>query len=301
MGVYDRDYYRNDPPPTAGLFGGVAPVCKWLIAINIVVFVLQLLTLQAPGGGVTGWLELSRDGVFDHWEIWRLVTNAFCHSPVQTMPTHILFNMVGLWIFGNHVEPIYGQREFLRFYLTAAVLSSLGYLGLQYLAGRSTPMLGASGAVMGVMMVCALYYPSMRISLFVVTLELRWLVVLYVIYDTFPILLELGSGLAFGNVAHAAHLSGLIYGFLYMRYDLRYSRLFGGWNWPLMKRRVQNSMARKSERVRLYEPPEEPVAPADLGRRVDEILAKISAQGEPSLTDEEREILKEASRRYKKR
>jgi membrane associated rhomboid family serine protease len=299
MGVYDRDYYRNDPPPAAGLLGGVAPVTKWLIAINVVVFVAQLLTLGSPGGGVTEWLMLSREAVVRHWEIWRLVTNAFCHAPGG--PTHILFNMLGLWIFGNQIEPIYGQREFLRFYLTAAVLSSLGYLGLQALLGSSNPMYGASGAVMGVMMVCAMYYPSMRISLFVITLELRWLVVLYVIYDTFPILLQLGGGRDFSNVAHAAHLSGLVYGFLYMRYDLRYSRLLGGWNWQHARRRFANTMTRKSERVRLYEPPEEPVAPADLSRRVDDILAKITAHGEPSLTDEEREILKEASRRYKKR
>jgi membrane associated rhomboid family serine protease len=298
MGVYDRDYYRNDPPG-GGVLGGVAPVCKWLIAINIVVFVLQLMTLDSPGGGVTGWLLFSTTGV-KRWEVWRLVTYAFCHDPDS--PTHILFNMLGLWIFGSQVEPIYGQREFLRFYLSGAVVSSLGNLALQLFLGRPGYMVGASGAVMAVMMLCAMYYPSMKINvMFVLPIELRWLVVMYIIYDMFPLLRQLGGAGALDQVAHAAHLGGLAYGFLYKRFDLRYSRLMAGWSWPRWKRLVKTTTRRKPESVRLYEPPEEHAPTPDLKVQVDEILAKISAQGEASLTESEREILKEASRRFKKR
>src|SRR5262245_36126775 len=112
MGLYDRDYYRNEPP-RGGVLGGVAPVCKWLIAVNVVVFVAQLTTDNPMTGlgGVTEWLALSWDGVIRHFEIWRLLTCAFCHATGS--PMHILFNMLGLWIFGSQMEPIYGQREFL--------------------------------------------------------------------------------------------------------------------------------------------------------------------------------------------
>src|SRR5262245_54620697 len=183
MGVYDRDYYRNDPP-RGGVLGGVAPVCKWLIAINIVVFILQILTLGSPGGGVTRWLEYSTPDVL-HGELWRLLTYAFCHDPDSR--THLLFNMLGLWIFGAQIEPIYGPREFLRFYLTGALISSLGFLAVQVVVGRGGTMVGASGAVMAVTMLCALYYPSMKILvMFVLPVELRWLVVIYVIYDMYP-------------------------------------------------------------------------------------------------------------------
>jgi|SRR5579872_4937098 len=299
MGVYDRDYYRNDPPG-GGILGGVAPVCKWLIAINVAVFVVQLLTddPQTDRGGITEWLWLRPSDVIGRFEVWRLFTNAFCHSHDIW---HILLNMIGLWLFGSQIEPIYGQREFLRFYLTAAVLSALGYLGFAVWSGHDNQMLGASGAVMAVMMVCALYYPSMRISIFVITLELRWLVVLYVIFDIYPVLLELGGGRVRDGVAHAAHLGGLLYGFLYKKFDLRYSRLMGGWSWPRLRRAVRTASTGKSKKVRLYEPEEDVSPTADLNRRVDEILAKISAQGEASLTDSERETLKEAGRRYKNR
>jgi len=299
MGVYDRDYYRNDPPGR-GILGGVAPVCKWLIVINVAVFVLQMLTLDSPSGGVSEWFILSPDRVVNHWELWRLVTYAFCHAPDSLM--HLAGNMWFLWMMGSQIEPIYGQREFLRFYLTAALVAGLGFLGFELMIGRNVSSLGASGAVMAVTMVCAMYYPSMKILfMFVIPVELRWLVPMYVAFDMYPILVELGGARALDHVAHSAHLAGLAYGFLYKRYDLRYSRLLGEWNWPRLRRLVKTTTKRKPENVRLYQPPETGVPTPDLKLRVDEILAKISAQGESSLTDNEREILKEASRRYKNR
>ena len=301
MGVYDRDYYRNDPP-RGQFLGGVAPICKWLIAINVAVFALQLLTDDPENGrrGISEWLLLSPSDVVQRFEVWRLLTYAFCHSTSDIW--HILGNMFFLWLCGSQVEPIYGPREFLRFYLTAAILSGLGYLGFELVTGRDSPSLGASGAVLAVAMLCAMYYPTMKILvMFVIPLEMRWLVAIYVVYDTFPVLSALGGRHALDNVAHAAHLSGLVYGYLYKRFDLRYSRLPASWNWPKLKRAVRTATIRKPENVRLYTPPQEAQPTPDLKLRVDEILAKISAQGESSLTDSERELLKEASRRFKKR
>jgi membrane associated rhomboid family serine protease len=306
MGVYDRDYYRNDPPG-GRMLGGVAPACKWLIAINVAVFVLQLMTDDPKTGlgGATAWLELSAIRVVDHWEVWRLVTSAFCHDPKDIW--HIIFNMFGLWIFGSQVEAIYGEREFLRFYLTAALISSIGFLGFELVVNhfalhRIPHELGASGAVMAVMMLCAMYYPTMKmLIMFIIPIELRWLVLIFVVYDLYPLLRELGGAGAFDQVAHATHLAGLLYGFLYKRFDLRYGRLLAGWSWPRVKRVVRTATARQPENVRLYNPPQEAVPTPDLKLRVDEILAKISQQGESSLTESEREILKEASKRFKKR
>ena len=305
MGVYDRDYYRNDPSG-GRLMGGVAPVCKWLIAINAAVFVLQLMTddPQTGQGGVTAWFELSADRVINHWEIWRFVTAAFCHDTGDFK--HIIFNMLGLWIFGSQVESIYGEREFTRFYLAAALISSLVFLGFELVVNqfslRGIPdEIGASGAVMAVMMLCALYFPTLKmLIMFVVPIELRWLVAIFVVYDLWPVLSELRGGMNLDGVAHAAHLGGLLYGYLYKRFDLRFSRLLSGWSWPKMKRMVRTATTRRPENVRLYSPPQETVPTSDLKLRVDEILAKISAQGESSLTDSEREVLKEASRRFKK-
>ncbi len=298
MGVYDRDYYRNDPPG-GRLLGGVAPICQCLIAINVVVFILQMLTLDSADGGVTGWLLLSSDRVLRDWEVWRLVTYAFCHAKD---PMHIIANMWFLWMVGAHVEPIYGPREFLRFYLTGALVSALGFMAFEQFIGRSGFLLGASGAVMGVAMLCAMYYPSMKILfMFIIPIEMRWLVPMYIAFDMLPVLQQLGGAEATDNVAHIAHLSGLAYGFLYKHFDLRYSRLAAGWSWTRLKRLIKATTTRRPNDVRIYEPPDERVPTPDLKHRVDEILEKISAQGESSLSDTERDILKEASRRYKNR
>jgi membrane associated rhomboid family serine protease len=299
MGVYDRDYYRTNPPG-GGVLGGIAPVCKWLIAINVIVFILQKLTDESPSGGVTAWFLLSSDRVLGHWELWRLLTYAFCHDPGSLW--HLVINMWFLWIMGSQIEPIYGQVEFLRFYLTAAVIAGLGFLGFGAVTGGHAASYGASGAVMAVTMLCAMYYPSMKILfMFVIPIELRWLVPLYIAIDMFPMLQELGGAHPLDNVAHSAHLAGLAYGFLYKKYDLRYTRLLPAWNWPSLKRLVKSTTARRPEHVRIYRPPETSAPTPDLKIRVDEILSKISAEGEASLTADEREILKEASRRYKNR
>jgi membrane associated rhomboid family serine protease len=299
MGLYDREYYRTEPQG-GGLMGGVAPVCKWLIAINAGVFVLQVLTLNSPHGGATGWFALDPRSVVEGWEFWRLLTYAFTHDPDN--PFHVLFNMWFLWMCGSQIEPIYGPREFLRFYLAASVFTGLCHLAFAFVVHSLAPCIGASGAVLAVTMICAMYYPTQKVLLlFVIPVEMRWLVVLCAIFDAYPLLRELGGAGMRDQVAHAAHLGGLFYGFVYKWYDLRWSRILPAVAWPRIRQVVRNRTSGRSSKVRLYEPPDERRNQADLERRVDEILAKISAEGEASLTEAERQVLKEASRRYKKR
>ncbi len=299
MGLYDREYYRNDPRP-GGLMGGVGQACKWLIAINAAVFVLQLLTREGRGWGVTEWLMLDPVEVLRHWQLWRILTCAFCHDPDSLW--HLLFNMLFLWMCGSQVEAIYGMREFVRFYLAAAIFSGLCFLLFAFAFARPAPMLGASGAVMAVTVVCAMYYPTQKVLFFfVIPIELRWLVILSAIFDVYPLLREMGGAQEDDRVAHVAHLGGLVYGFLYKRFDLRFSRLLPELRWPRFRQLVRNRTSGRSSNVKLYQPPDDARAQADLERQVDAILAKITSEGEGSLTDAERAVLKEASRRYKRR
>src|SRR5689334_25323067 len=107
MGIYDREYYRRESPS----FLDRGQVCKWLIGINIVCFILQLVTRphgfpQAGGTDpITDWFVLDVDAVL-HGQVWRLLTYAFLHDPQGLY--HILFNMLFLWWFGSDVEDIYG-------------------------------------------------------------------------------------------------------------------------------------------------------------------------------------------------
>lgn len=243
---------------------------------------------------VQDWLELDTSKVMSG-QIWRLVTCAFCHD--RTGIFHILFNMLFLWWFGPSMESMFGSREFVWFYLTAAVAASLAYVGLDLVTGDPRPAIGASGAVMAVTSLYALYYPSHRIFVFyIMPVEVRWLVIFYAITSLHPILLALSDPdyLVYDNVAHAAHLGGLVFGYLYGKRHWQLSELpkYFGIGIALSGRRPSTGGGRSSI------PISRDVAKA---ARVDEILQKIHESGEESLTDEERHFLATESDRIKKR
>ncbi len=126
--------------------------------------------------------------------------------------------MLFFYWFGSTLEVMYGSREFLLFYLSAALTASLAFVGLDLITGGAAPMIGASGAVMGVTMLFAIHYPRHVIYvMLIIPIEVRWLVCLYVIFDLHPVLLALAGDRQFTGVAHAAHLGGLAFGFLYWK------------------------------------------------------------------------------------
>ncbi len=120
MGIYDREYYSNDPPR------GLAP--SWnqrsaianIIIINVVLYVLDMI-LSKPGslfgGPIMSTMTLAADDLFQPWMWWRFLSYGFAHSPLSI--GHIFWNMLGLWMLGRAVEELYGRAEFVRIYLYA--------------------------------------------------------------------------------------------------------------------------------------------------------------------------------------
>jgi len=241
---------------------------------------------------VQEWFELDPEKTVKQGQVWRLVTCAFCHA--RHMLWHILLNMLFLYWFGTRLEAMYGSREFLLFYLTAAVCSSAAYLALAFYTDSTAPAIGASGAVMGVMMLYTIFYPQETFLLFfVIPVPLWALLGVYVLFDLHPVLLALSGDKLFTTVAHAGHLGGLLFGFLYWRLGLR---LEAPLDW--ISRRPGRPVVRKAR------PRPEPASPPPVQRdalddQVDEVLRKISEQGKESLTDEERDVLVRASAKYR--
>lgn len=228
------------------------------------------------------------------WQlVWRIVTYGFCHGNFQ----HILFNMLVLFFFGRNIEPIYGSKEFLLFFLGGVVVAGIGHLLLQSVMGQNIAAVGASGGVMAVVFLTAMIFPREKVLLmFVIPIELRFLAIGYAVFDLLGVF-NPGSG-----VAHAAHLFGAAFGVAYKYYDWR---ILGFWT-SLRGRFRSFKRTRRGKNVRLYEPEEpaaveQPTPRTDLSHRVDELLEKISREGEASLTDSEREDLAEASRRLRER
>lgn len=239
------------------------------------------------------WFELDTGKVVRAGQIWRLLTHAFCHD--RRFIFHILVNMLCLYWFGGTLEMMYGSREFLLFYLTAAVVAALTFVGLDLYTGSTGPGIGASGAVLAVMMLYTMHFPCETICFcWFFPLEMRWLMLFYVIWDLHPVLLALSGDQFFTGVAHSAHLGGLALGFLYAKYEWRLADLVGrcpglGWEgkqWLSALAVSQARGARKSD--------------PELGR-VDQLLQKISQSGQDSLTDDERVFLREAGDRIKNR
>lgn len=250
---------------------------------------------------VQEWLELDTQKVIQG-QLWRLLTHAFCHD--RLMLLHIVFNMLLLYWFGSTLESMYGPREFLLFYLTAAVVAALAFVGLDLYTGSSIPAIGASGAVMAVMMLYTMHYPRETICIFwFFPIEMRWIMAFYLIWDLHPVLLALSGDQYFTGVAHAAHLGGLVFGFLYAKSQWRLE--------PLVDRipffRGQGLYRpRQRPRLRVVTVPveesnvEQPNPDLE-SLRVDELLQKIFESGEASLTEEERNYLRQASERIKNR
>jgi membrane associated rhomboid family serine protease len=314
MGIYDRDYYRREGPSYLGSFTDRGKVCKSLILINIAVFVIQLMTRHQPSyemseagpivdpglGQFTEFFLLDAPKIL-HGQIWRLITHAFLHSATTPFFSHIIFNMLFLWWFGSDVEDLYGPREFLTFYLTAAVIGGLAFVVANQ-AGltAATQALGASGAVTAVLVLCAIHYPT-RIIYFSFLIPIPiWLFVLFeVAQDTFILVGQFNTG-----VGVSAHLGGAAFAFAYYKFHWHLSDFW------LKFKNLQRPRSRPRLRVYREEEVREPVAVTvppsaevdeQLEAKLDAILEKVARSGQDSLTDSERQLLLRASEVYKKK
>lgn len=278
MGLDDRTYFRGDEPRAAWL-GNRSMVIN-LILVNAAVFAAQLLI----GKEFTSTFSLQSNFFQEPWHLWQLLTYGFLHDPDKIM--HILFNMFFLWMFGTDLEQIYGRTEFLRFYLATIVMAGLVWAGVEATqGGQGSPMVGASGGIMGLMILFVLHFPRRMFYLWgIIPLPAWALGGLFVLGDL------MGVARTGDNVAHVAHLSGVAFGFVYYRTGLNLGRL--------VPRRLSASMFRLRPKLRIHDPEQ---AARELNQQVDAILEKISQQGEASLTKKERRTLEEASRRYQRR
>lgn len=252
-----------------------------LIIANAAMFLLQ----QAMPFGVDQLLALH--GSAPWLRPWTFVTYMFLHGDFS----HIFWNMLGLYFFGPILEARLGPVNFLRLYLISGVVGGICWLIFSALpVGGMGGLIGASGAVFGVQLGFAYFWPRQPIHIWgIIPVEARWLVLIMTIFSLW---MGVQGG---GNVAHFAHLGGFLGGFLYLRW------LEGHQQAPLREWRKKQSVA----------PPREPVTKSverwskikrddlhEVNRaELDRILDKISASGVASLTPSEREFLDRFSAR----
>ena len=198
---------RYGPQTLAYSFGPgpISPAVKWIIWANIAMFVA---TLAFPV--LIDYLGLSPEQIVERAWLWQPVTYMFMHGDAM----HILFNMLGIWMFGVELERLWGTRFFLRYYAVTGVGAAATTIAVAFLPWAfaasvyESVTVGASGALYGILLAFAKYYPNRPILMFFL---------FPVPAKYFVMIIGALSFLTGGRgIAHAAHLGGLLFGFLYL-------------------------------------------------------------------------------------
>jgi membrane associated rhomboid family serine protease len=297
-------YYRP-----LGRFSVFPPVIKNLLIINAAVFLVQMLASNLMFNGrplgylLNVWFALNPLGADFNFQVWQLITYQFMHGGFG----HIFFNMFALWRFGMEIENNWGSKKFLTFYLLCGVVAGLFQLFLTPLLGAGAAItIGASGAVYGVLISFALMFPDRPIYLyFLLPIKAKYLVGFLIILE-FLLVDSAGS-----NVAHLAHLGGALAGFLFIMFDSSIDvPLKRSLNISSGYRSNQNFQNRFSGFADKYKQKSQNIEDAkyyDLNKKkdsdevtqeeIDRILDKISASGYQNLSEREKRILFEASKK----
>lgn len=298
MGFSDRSYNRAPSGPSRRWAPSLTPWVKRLLVVNFGVWLVGALGLLAPGFG--------RLTAFDPSSLvthpWTPLTYMFVHGGFW----HVAFNMIGVFFFGPPLERLWGGRDFIRFYLVCGLGAALASILLWPLIGPHS-VVGASGAVFGLLLAFGLRWPDQPIYLYgLLPIKAKWFVTglaLLSLASTYRVALA-GRG---DGVAHWTHLGGLVTAYLYLKYR-ETGRLLPK-RFSMMRRRgwkVSSGGDRGGAEAtsRRRWPASGPESGTDKSGtesadRVDRILEKIRASGLESLSREEKRVLDEMSRRYR--
>jgi membrane associated rhomboid family serine protease len=191
--------------------GPVTPAIKAIIIVNVVVFVATWVAQQP----INDWFGITPSQVIRSQWIWQPVTYMFVHVG----PFHILFNMLTLWMFGVELERMWGTPYFVKFYFVCGVGAALAQVVLSLIplpifAGLyGATVVGASGAIYGILAAFALYFPNRPIVMFFIfPVPAK-----YAVMIMGAIALYASASTSSSGTAHLTHLGGLAFGYLYLR------------------------------------------------------------------------------------
>jgi membrane associated rhomboid family serine protease len=217
--------YRQSERSGGFSFGGsLSTMVRLLIAWNTIFFLIPLIARRFVPGldqAIVFYLGLIPEQVIGRGWVWQLVSYMFLHGSFF----HILLNMLALWMFGSELEYLWGSKRFLQYYFITGI--GAGLTNTLFQPHSLAPIIGASGAIYGLLLAYGMYFPDRRIYLyFLFPIPAKYFVIIF-------------GGLEFleafnrshDGVAHLAHLGGLAFGFLYLK----------AWKWGWFRRRRRGS------------------------------------------------------------
>lgn len=267
-------------------------VIRTIIAISVVVFILQVIVGSIEVGGVRlnqyiiDYLAFDPNLFTALTQPWRFITYMFLHGG----GFHLLFNMLWLWWMGRSVEETIGPRSFTVLFLGSGIGGAFFHIALSFLYGTSY-VIGASGAVFGVMVAFAYMFPRVPIMLiFLPPIEARFVVAGLIALDV----LFIGSG---DNVARLVHLGGAGVGYLLIKAHYQGKDL-SAYIRPIERLWKEKPKQKKRQRNKnMYSVSDVEIVDETNQSELDEILEKISKKGYDGLTQEEKKKLFELSKK----
>tara|TARA_B110000438_G_scaffold302584_1_gene360720 strand:+ start:1350 stop:2177 length:828 start_codon:yes stop_codon:yes gene_type:complete len=243
---------------------------KILVSINFIIFILQTVSssesLFFPLFGLVPKL------VWSELMLWQPLTYMFLHGGVW----HVLINMFVLWMFGSELERLWGKNRFLKFYFFTGIGAGLATMIFSF--NSITPIVGASGAVYGILLAYGLIYPNRKIYLYgIIPIKSIWFVI------AVGLLAFISSINNNSNVSHFTHLAGMIVGYLILKNPFHFKDIWFSIQKKSIERKLKRERREESERK---------VIEIDLNI----ILDKINREGYESLTKKEQNQLYKSSK-----
>ena len=264
-----RFQFQSDPGQFSYKPALFTDAIKILVSVNFGIFLLQ--TVAKTEGLFFPLFGLVPKLVWSEFMIWQPFTYLFFHGGIW----HVLINMFVLWMFGSELERIWGKGHFLKFYFVTGV--GAGLVTMIFGLNSMTPIVGASGAVYGVLLAYGLTYPNRTVYLYgIIPIKSLWFVI------GIGVIAFMSSFDNVSQISHLTHLSGMMIGYLMLKRPVRLNDLW----FTIRKRTLEYKIKHEEKKVSQHQAIE---------REIDRILDKINREGFDSLTEEEHDRLYKGS------
>jgi len=264
-----RFQFQSDPGQFSYKPALFTDAIKILVSVNFGIFLLQ--TVARTEGLFFPLFGLVPKLVWSEFMIWQPFTYLFFHGGIW----HVLINMFVLWMFGSELERLWGKKHFLKFYFVTGV--GAGLVTMIFGLNSMTPIVGASGAVYGVLLAYGLTYPNRTVYLYgIIPIKSLWFVI------GIGVIAFMSSFDNVSQISHLTHLSGMMIGYLMLKRPVRFNDLW----FTIRKRTLEYKIKHEEKKVSQHQAIE---------REIDRILDKINREGFDSLTEEEHDRLYKGS------
>jgi len=264
-----RFQFQSDPGQVSYKPALFTDAIKILVSVNFGIFLLQ--TIARTEGMFFPLFGLVPKLVWSEFMLWQPFTYLFFHGSIW----HVLINMFVLWMFGSELERLWGKEHFLKFYFVTGV--GAGLVTIIFGLNSMTPIVGASGAVYGVLLAYGLTYPNRTVYLYgIIPIKSLWFVI------GIGVIAFMSSFDNISQISHLTHLSGMVIGYLMLKRPVRFNDLW----FTIRKRTLEYKIKHEEKKVSQHQAIE---------REIDGILDKINREGFDSLTNEEHDRLYKGS------